>query len=290
MVAINSSFDNPTPHGGPPFQGWKNGYGFGYSLGPGGYVSDNSIPRKLAETPSGERAYASSQFWRSRREVGQASSFGIGDRPDYAAEHNKFGSPVSPAEYGDVTRCLASSSRCSRPKKITIKPHFPSPEEKYRNSASALSGPGPAKYDIRMPAGQGSWRNSVAIPAYSIGARALQGQEELMKFRQPGPSDYNVRGTAGKPYPIRHATSKSLYDVTMGNKLPQTDFAGDRSPGPARYIIKSDFEKYGLHYRIANAAKALKKRGVSHPARRMAGSSEDASGSSTEQQSTSLHV
>jgi len=232
-------------------------------------VSDTSIPRKLAETPSGERAYASSAFWRSRREVGQASSFGIGDRPDYAAEHNKFGSPVSPAEYGDVTRCLASTSRCSRGKSIGIKPYFPSMEEKYRNSASALSGPGPAKYDIRMQAGQGSWRNAVAIPAYSMGARALQGQEELMKFRQPGPSDYNVCGTAGKPSPIRTSSAKGVYDITIGMKLGTTDYAGgDRSPGPARYLIHSDFEKYGMHHRIENAAKALKRRNVRGSRRR----------------------
>eukprot|EP00971_Amphidinium_carterae_P224180 4448187-Amphidinium_carterae.2 len=47
-----------------------------------------------------------------------------------------------------------------------------------------------------------------------------------MKFRQPGPSDYNVCGTAGKPSPIKTSSAKGVYDITIGMKLGTADYSG----------------------------------------------------------------
>eukprot|EP00971_Amphidinium_carterae_P224179 4448187-Amphidinium_carterae.1 len=43
-----------------------------------------------------------------------------------------------------------------------------------------------------------------------------------------------------------------------GSSVPLSQ-GRDRSPGPARYLVKSDFEKYGMHHRIENAAKAIER-------------------------------
>merc|ERR1719476_742642 len=89
---MNSTFSHSTPHGGPAFQSWKKGYGFGRARGAGLSVLDPCVPSQLRYTPSGDRCFASSQFWRRRGEVGQANSFGIGDRPDYGrANRASFG-------------------------------------------------------------------------------------------------------------------------------------------------------------------------------------------------------
>lgn len=248
MVGMSTSFDNPTPHGGPPFHGWKNGWGFGHSLGPGGYVGHPAIPDRLRCTPAGDRCFASSAFWRGRSEVGQAAGFGIGDRPD---QGNPFkGYNVSPDNYGDVAKQLPAA-RKNAIRNISLKPRFPSMEEKYRDLSGPLSGPGPAKYDTSIPAGQGSWKNATAAPSWSMAGRQVVDYALIMSMRQPGPSEYTTRLKAGKNSPIRQSGSKALYDITCHEKLPSEE-ERVRSPGPARYMIKGHLDEYGLIDKILN--------------------------------------
>lgn len=248
MVAMNSTFDNNTPHGGPPFQGWKQGHGFGKAKGPGGYASDPSIPTQLKSTPGGDRCFANSRFWRSKSEVGLAQGFGIGDRPDYGKGQKDVN--VCPAAYGDISRCIKKvGANCGRTQ--TLKPRFPSMEEKYRDLSWPKAGPGPGKYDTRIPPGQGSWKNPVAAPSWSMGGKPMQDNELRLKTLQAGPAEYDTRAKAGKHGPIRVCTARGLYDISLKSRTKLVE-PGDCSPGPARYSPKGAFDDYRLIEKIMN--------------------------------------
>jgi len=250
MVAMNSTFDNPTPHGGPPFQGWKMGFGFGHARGPGGYVGDPSIAAKLKETPGGDRCYANNGFWRRKAELGLANSFGIGPRPDHGLRGD--GVNVSPDQYGDITHCVRHVKEDVTRRGQTLKKRFPSMEQKYRDNSWPKSGPGPGKYDTRIPPGQGSWSHPVAAPSWSMGGKSLHDNELRLKTLEPGPCEYDTRVKAGKNGPIRHCSSKGLYDITLKSRTKIVE-PGACSPGPARYNLKGKFDEYGLAEKISNA-------------------------------------
>lgn len=246
MVGMASSFgtyDLQTPHGGPPFQGWRRGFGFGYAKGSGGAVLDPSVPHQLRFTPVGERAMASSAFWRRRSEVGQATGFGIGDRPQLAhlagASKDTW---VAPNSYGDTSRVLEKTRQSATRSNITLKPRFPTAAEKYKLNCWPLDGPGPGKYDCRGSTGE-------STRAYTINPR-LQSQAHKEAMGKPGPGDHHVAIIAGKTSPIRKGT---LYDISLGPKLKNHAVGANLGPGPAKYNIEGCFDKYGLAQKIANA-------------------------------------
>jgi len=249
-VGLSSTFGNPTaptPHGGEAFHGWKNGYGFGKAPGPGGYNLHPGLPMPLRFTPSGDRCYAATSFWRGREEVGQASSFGIGDRPDYGNLQKAWS--VSPDNYGDISRQLSQAKKNVTRRGISLKPRFPTMEEKYRDLSWPKSGPGPGKYDTRIPAGTSSWKHPVHNPAWSMGQQPISRPELRQAESKPGPSDYSTRMQPGKRSPIQRGT---IYDVGLRGRLPSLDTTGDLSPGPAKYTHKEGLAKYGLWEKISN--------------------------------------
>jgi len=230
--------DHQTPHGGPPFQGWKKGYGFGHSKGPGrGNVLHPAAPVQLRFTPGGDRGLASNPFWRGKWELGPATSFGVGGRP--SLYHNKDVS-IGPDNYGDVSKLVGNvRPRVVRPN-IQLKPRFPSVEEKARDYSWPASGPGPAKYNT---SGAGLSKSS----GYTFGVRSMSSTDLKEQIAKPGP-DYNVRCKVGKNAPDRHGT---LYDVSMHGKIRRFGL-GEASPGPARYNIKGQLDQYGLWDKINN--------------------------------------
>jgi hypothetical protein len=240
MVGMASSFGNcdfQTPHGGPPFQGWRKGCGFGYAKGAGGAVLDPSVPHTLRFTPVGERALASSAFWRRKTEVGQATGFGIGDRPQlsHLAGASKDGY-VAPNSYGDTSRVLQHTHRSVTKSGITLKGRFP-------EVAKVEQGPGPAKYDTRTSTGD-------TTKAFTMQPR-LHSQEFKEALGKPGPSEYDTRIVCPRSSPVRKGT---VYHITMGARLKSLDLHANIGPGPAKYTIEGDLDKYGLAHKIANVA------------------------------------
>mmetsp|Transcript_28904 Transcript_28904/g.65379 ORF Transcript_28904/g.65379 Transcript_28904/m.65379 type:complete len:312 (+) Transcript_28904:108-1043(+) len=259
MVGMSMTFgtaDYSTPHGGPPFHYWKKGYGFGHSRGPGKHVQHPAMPERLRFTPSGDRGLSSSSFWRGKYEVGQASSFGIGDRPDLNPS-GKDG--VAPNNYGDVSKQLNSSKRNMTRSGITVKKRFPSMEEKYRDQSWPKAGPGPAKYNLCNEAGKSSWSYPSPMPSWTCQPRGIVMGNIKETMSKPGPTEYDTRSEPGKNYPSRRGT---LHNISMRGKSVPKDSAGDASPGPARYLTKGlggtmplhgqPLDHYGLWQKIAN--------------------------------------
>lgn len=255
MVGVATTFggaDYTTPHGGPPFHYWKRGYGFGHAAGAGGSVQNPACPQKLRFTPSGDRGYASSPFWRRKSELGTAASFGIGDRPDMA-RGAKDGS-IAPDNYGDVSRVIGKTRRSTTRSGIKLKPRFPSIEQRYLELSWPKSGPGPAKYNTSNEPGTAS--NS---PAWTCQPRGLTPGDLREAMAKPGPPDYEVRAKVGENSPIKHGT---LYNISMRGRIPQRDVSGDASPGPAKYNLRGaggttpmpgqPMEQYGLDTKISN--------------------------------------
>lgn len=250
MVGMAITFGNcdmQTPHGGPPFHYWKQGFGFGHGKGPGtGNVLHPAAAQQMRFTPNGDRALASSPFWRRKSEVGPAAGFGIGERPDYGRQNQSV--TIGPDNYGDVSRCLDKTKANVTRAGIKLKPRFPSMEERYRDLAGPSSGPGPAKYNTEIPTGQSSWSNPAKSCSYSMGVRSLSQSDLREMMARPSPTDYNVRGKAGKNSPIVHG---SLYDISLHGKIRRFG-VGEASPGPAKYNVKGQLDEYGLGAKIAN--------------------------------------
>lgn len=58
---------------------------------------------------------------------------------------------------------------------------------------------------------------------------------------KPGPGHYEVRGTPGSNYPIKHGT---LYDIKrIGERMADQDFQFQKTPGPGHYRQKSIFDQ-----------------------------------------------
>lgn len=253
MVGVATTFggaDYTTPHGGPPFHYWKRGYGFGHASGAGGHIQNAACPQALRSTPSGDRALASSPFWKRRSEVGQAAGFGIGDRPDFA-RGAKDGS-IAPDNYGDVSRVIGKTRRSTTRSCISLKPRFPSIEQRYLELSWPKSGPGPAKYNTRPEPG-------TASRSFTCQSRGLTPGDLRESMAKPGPPDYEVRSRVGENSPIKHGT---LYSISMKGRVPQRDVSGDASPGPAKYNLRGaggttpmrgkPLEQYGLDTKVSN--------------------------------------
>jgi hypothetical protein len=246
-MVLFSSFGNvdaPTPHGGPAFHGWKQGFGFGKGSGPGCHVMAPNMPMKLRFTPSHDRGFSATPFWRKKWEVGQAAGFGHGDRPHYRKEDS-----VAPNHYGDISHQVGNTRNNVLRKGITIHPKFPSNEERYRDLSWPQCGPGPGKYDTRIPAGQGSWFNPVPNPSFSMQSRPIIDSDIRAGMGRPGAGDYETRIEAGMNSPIRKGT---LYDIKCKGRNFPKDAAGAVSPGPARYNHKDGFDSKGLLEKILN--------------------------------------
>lgn len=237
MVQLNSSFSAPTPHGGPPFSNWKLGWGFGKRCR--SYMKDPAMPVQGRYTPSGDGYYGSSRFWRGKYEIGPASGFGVGDRPDYGALQGDWS--IAPNAYGDVSAKLSASKRDVVYKDMKMKPRFLSVEQKYAMRPEG-SGPGPCAYDVRIKAGDAGWARGSKNPKWTINCRHLDSKLVVEESRKPGPTDYTTRGKAGENYPIKHGT---LYDITMGGRLASQDDVRQKGPGPGQYTLAGDFDKYG---------------------------------------------
>lgn len=249
MVAMSVSFGATTPHGGPPFQGWKKGFGFGHAVGPGQYYKDPSCPAVLRFTPKGDRGLASNPFWRKKFEIGQASGFGFGDRPDYTPKESANGN-ISPDNYGDVAPLLNKSKRNATRAGITMKPYFDTFETKKRAS-STEGGPGPGKYNTSIPTGQSSWCYPSKVSSWSMLPRPANSKADLAGMETPGPGDYETRIDGGKNAPYKHGT---LYDIAMkGRGNVAQGRPGLESPGPARYQVLGELDHYTLGTMIANA-------------------------------------
>eukprot|EP00913_Durusdinium_trenchii_P006740 g6336.t1 len=183
MQMFCSSPDLTTPHGGAPFQGWRKGFGFGHSKGPGGYMHDPSMVIQLRCSPKEDRCLASSAFWRRKWELGQANSFGIGERPNYGRPED---ADVGPNTYGDYSSQVAKVKRNYIRPGIKMKPRFETMEEKQRDPRSGHGGPGPAKYNCSIPTGKSSWCYPSRSPNWSLGARTIL-QQDRESYGKPGP-------------------------------------------------------------------------------------------------------
>jgi len=248
--------DYSTPHGGPPFHQWKKGFGFGHSRGPGKHVQHPAVPERLRFTPTGDRALSSSAFWRGKYELGQASSFGIGDRPDLNPGQQ---GGVAPNNYGDVSKQLSSTKRNMTRSGISLKARFPSMEEKYRDQSWPKAGPGPAKYNLCNEPGKSSWCYPSAMPSWTCQPRGVDMGDMKESSSRPGPTEYTTRSTPGTNSATKHGT---LHNISMRGRTLRRDNAGEASPGPARYnttglggtmpLHGRPLDHYGLWAKISN--------------------------------------
>lgn len=206
-----------------------------------------NMPMQLRYTPSDDRCFASTPFWRSKYEVGPAAAFGFGERPTYG-KSEKDGS-VAPNNYGDISKQVGNTRSGVLRAGITIHPKFPSMEEKYRDLSWPKCGPGPGKYDTRIPAGQGSWCNPVPNPSWSMSSRPIIDGELRAGMGKPGAGDYETRIDAGKNSLIKKGT---LYDIKIKGRWTNSLEPGQLSPGPARYNHKEGFDNKGLLEKILN--------------------------------------
>lgn len=156
---------------------------------------------------------------------------------------------MAPNNYGDVSKQVNNTRNGVLRSGITIHPKFPSMEERYRDLSWPKSGPGPGKYDTRVPAGQCSWFNPVPNPAWSMQSRPILDGELRAGMGRPGAGEYVTRIDPGTNSKIRKGT---LYDITCRGRFPYNDEPGNISPGPARYNHKAGFDASGLLEKIMN--------------------------------------
>lgn len=204
-----------------------------------------SLPMELRFTPGSDRGLASSPFWRRKWELGQAASFGIGERPNYG---NPRDADIAPNTYGDVSPLVTKVRRNVIRPGIKLKARFPTFEEKKRDMSWPSSGPGPAKYNTCIPAGQSSWSYPSKNPRWTMGARMILEGDLRESMGKPSPSEYNCITKPGTNSPILRGT---LYDIAMKGRT-KTAQLGEASPGPARYNVLSKIDKCGLAQKIAN--------------------------------------
>mmetsp|Transcript_1207 Transcript_1207/g.2460 ORF Transcript_1207/g.2460 Transcript_1207/m.2460 type:complete len:313 (-) Transcript_1207:156-1094(-) len=255
MVGMMQTFGNcevNIPHGGPPFQGWRKGFGFGHAAGAGNHVLHPTTTQELRFTPKDDRGLASSAFWRKKNELGRAASFGIGERPDYG---NPRDGDVGPDTYGDVAPALSRVRRNHSREHIKMKPRFPSTEEKARDMSWPATGPGPAKYNTCSDTGKSSWNRPAKLPSWSLGPKSFAATpDEKEGYSRPPPGAYDIITRPGQNSPILRGT---LYDITLQGRT-KLHKPGAQTPGPGTYKVQGELEKYSLAQKIA-AVKVPKK-------------------------------
>lgn len=214
MVAMNSSFDNPTcANNGlrrEMFKGWKTGYLFGSggrAVGRGGCA------------PKGAGMYRSSAFWKTKLEDSQIpTGFGFGERKGFNDDRPW---KLDPCTYGDVNP-LVALTRTDLRRDVTLKGRFDRPDKKSTT-------PGP-KYDVSAKPGD-------VGPNWSINGRR-RGNMSIT----PGPGQYETRSKPGRNYPIAYGT---LYDVVLQGRTKMPDFKM-KMPGPGQYNPGSFTDKYNV--------------------------------------------
>lgn len=200
---------------------------------------DPSIPFYGRFTPGGKRFYETNAFWRRKTEVGPAAAFGIGDRPEYGLQN--AGWAVSPNNYGDVSKHEKCARRNVHRPDITLKKRYPSMDEKYRERSSD-SGPGPGRYDIRIPPGKASLTHPSRLPQWTMQTRLEDNTKVLEEMRKPGPAEYAEHLKPGCNSPINHGT---LYDIALKGRTDSRP-RKQKGPGPGQYTLKSFSDKYNL--------------------------------------------
>eukprot|EP00397_Hematodinium_sp_SG-2012_P047017 GEMP01053315.1.p1 GENE.GEMP01053315.1~~GEMP01053315.1.p1 ORF type:complete len:248 (+),score=35.14 GEMP01053315.1:28-744(+) len=229
-MVLHASFSSNTPHGGPPFTKWKNGWGFGKRLR--SYMSDPMIMMPGRMSPTGNAYYDSARFWKGRAEVGQCTSFGIGDRPEYGQEQKNWS--VSPDNYGDITKVLSASRRDVVYKNLTVKSRMKDRE------ADPRLGPGP-KYDLRIPAGESGWMRGSKCPKWTINTRHLDTSLFNEESAKPGAANYTTSKKPGTNPLTSHGT---LYDITFRDKTVL--HRPNKNPGPGKYSLPRLCDEYNV--------------------------------------------
>jgi len=245
---VNSAYCFPqaeysTPHGGKPFHGWKKGHGFGKGAAAGMLIADPSIPMQLKYTPKGDRGFSASSFWRRKSEVGQACGFGIGDRPDYGKEND---GKIAPNAYGDVSKKINNIRKNYTRRGLTLSPYYMTMQDKF--VLNGEPGPGPAKYNTASKTGQSSLVTPAKIGSFTMGGKPMFDKAVLQRMEEPGPGEYNVQTKAGKNAPHLRGTTQ---DISLHLKFKRVD-ENSRSPGPSRYFVRGDMDKYTLGTMIKN--------------------------------------
>jgi len=228
-MVLYASFSGDTPHGCPPFTKWKNGWGFGKRLR--SYTSDPMVQMPGRCSPQGNAYYKPNRFHKARLEIGQANTFGIGDRPEYGQEQKDWS--VSPNAYGDVARKLSAIRKDTIYKNIVQKGRLKDPRE------NSSLGPGPARFNVCSKTGVNAYK-------WTINCRHLDTYVYNEEASKPGPGYYETRGKPGENYPIKHGT---LCDISFKHKIPAT--IKKSGPGPGAYALKRVCDQYNVtpHYR-----------------------------------------
>ncbi|CAD7930201.1 unnamed protein product [Amoebophrya sp. A25] len=232
MVQLNSTFGE----NGPLFSGWRSkGHGFGDVCR--SYVDDPSIVRPCRASPSGTNYYRESRLFKGKWEKGPHAKIGSEKRKEYGNDPSTRDTPA-PNVYGDVTKKLSAIKHDYLIKDLKLKWRFPTIEQKVASNPR-YSGPGPAKYDTRYPAGASGLARGSSNPRWTMPARYLDNTKLNEEEGKPGPGRYNVASKAGKNYPIKHGT---LYDITIRTRPDAADDISQRTPGPGAYRLKSMFD------------------------------------------------
>ncbi len=214
MVQLNSTFTSPS------FVKWRKGYGFGKC--DRDYMGDPSVVRTGRCVPTGDGYFATSAFWKRSYEHDRSTSLGLGDRPDYGKRSGGGYHGASPASY---TPNISASKRNIIYHNLAMKHRYESNEEKYRYNSEA--GPGPAKYDTRVPAG--SSEPKIALKSRQLDTRLFK--EALFL---PGPDAYTTRNPPGYGLPKIVLTGRAK------------TYPGKNTPGPGQYTVQGGFDKYNL--------------------------------------------
>jgi len=162
--------------------------------------------------------------------MGQQSTFGVGDRPEYGQEQKDWS--VSPDNYGDVSQQL-SAARRGRLYDISVK-------ERRKERETEGRSPGP-KYDVRIPCGQSGWSRGSKNPKWTICTRHLDVAVYNDAASKPGPAEYTTQKKPGTNPPLNYGT---LYDISFKNRYVES--IKQKSPGPGQYSLKRVCDQYNV--------------------------------------------
>lgn len=145
------------------------------------YLDDPSVERPGRSTPTGERFYSTSPFWKTRWEMDPMFSLGFGERPDYSKPACGGSIGASCASY---TPKLDFVKRHAVYKDLSIKSRCESPIARVDDVT-----PGPGAYRVRSPLGRS---RSASIRARHVDTRLF-----IESTQRPGPGAYSTRLPCG---------------------------------------------------------------------------------------------